>query len=163
MDFPAHTMPSLDSAAKLVRMFEGFRAEPYLDSAGIPTIGYGTTHYTDGTAVTMKADPVSEAEATAFLEHDLTDTAIHLWKFITRQPTMNQWAALLSISYNVGWPNIAKSSLLRYFNQGNLAGAAGQFLAWDKAHVDGQLVVVQGLLNRRNAERTLFLTEGDGM
>jgi len=163
MDFPAHTMPSLDSAAKLVRMFEGFRAEPYLDSAGIPTIGYGTTHYPDGTAVTMKTDPVSEAEATAFLEHDLTETALMLWKFITKQPTLNQWAAMLSLAYNIGANAIAHSTLLRYFNDGNIAGAAGQFLAWDKAHVDGQLVIVQGLLNRRNAERALFLTEGDGM
>jgi hypothetical protein len=29
---------------------------------------------------------------------------------------------------------------------------------WDKATVDGQLVVVQGLYNRRVAERTIFLT-----
>jgi GH24 family phage-related lysozyme (muramidase) len=31
------------------------------------------------------------------------------------------------------------------------------FLMWDKAHVDGQLVEVNGLKNRRSAERTLYL------
>jgi lysozyme len=38
------------------------------------------------------------------------------------------------------------------------ANAADAFLLWDKATVDGQLVVVQGLLNRRQAEKTLYLT-----
>ena len=32
---------------------EGFRSEPYLDQAGLPTIGYGTRFYEDGTEVTM--------------------------------------------------------------------------------------------------------------
>lgn len=39
----------------------------------------------------------------------------------------------------------------------DIAGAANQLLRWDKAHVDGELVVVQGLINRRRAERMLFL------
>ena len=34
----------------LIRRWEGFRAAPYLDSAGVPTIGYGTIRYEDGTA-----------------------------------------------------------------------------------------------------------------
>ena len=32
----------------LIKDFEKFRADPYLDSVGVPTIGYGTTQYPDG-------------------------------------------------------------------------------------------------------------------
>ena len=40
----------------IIKQFEGFRAKPYKDSAGIPTIGYGTIQYPDGKAVTMMTD-----------------------------------------------------------------------------------------------------------
>ena len=39
---------------------EGLRTEPYLDQAGLPTIGYGTRFYEDGTEVTMD-DPAIDA------------------------------------------------------------------------------------------------------
>lgn len=153
----ALTMPPLALAAQKIAGFEDFSAMPYLDTGGIPTIGYGTIRYPDGRAVSMADLPITEAEALAYLEHDLTDTAIHLWKAIAAQPTVNQWSAMLSLAYNVGWPAIAKSTLVRLFNSGD-PSASTQFLVWDKAHVDGQLVEVQGLLNRRKAEQALFLT-----
>ena len=50
----------------VIKQFEGFRAKPYKDSAGIPTIGYGTIRYPDGSAVTMRvAVPMIEAEGSA--------------------------------------------------------------------------------------------------
>ena len=29
----------------IIKEFEGFRSSPYLDSGGVATIGYGTTHF----------------------------------------------------------------------------------------------------------------------
>ena len=55
------------------------------------------------------------------------------------------------------------STLLRLLNQGDVQGAAAQFLVWDKIRIDGQLVEDQGLLNRRKAEKTLFLTPITGV
>ena len=43
---------------------EGFRPEPYLDQAGLPTIGYGTRFYEDGTEVTMDDPAIDETRAT---------------------------------------------------------------------------------------------------
>ena len=40
----------------------------------------------------------------------------------------------------------------------NANAAADAFLLWDKTHIDGQLVTVKGLLNRRRKERALYLT-----
>lgn len=152
------TMPSLALAAEKIAGFEGFSAKPYQDSAGIWTIGHGTIRYPDGRAVTMNDGEITENEALAFLEHDLNDTAINLWKFIKEQPTLNQWSALLSLAYNVGWPAISKSTLLRLFNAGQVNLASEHFTDWNKAHVDGKLVVVNGLLKRRLEEKALFLT-----
>lgn len=151
-------MPSLSLAAEKISAFEGFRAHPYLDSAGIPTIGFGSTHYEDGRRVAMTDAAVSNTRALEMLTHDLTETAANLWKRLAVQPTPNQWAALLSIAYNIGWPALASSTLLKLFNQGLPNNAATHFLDWSKAHVNGQLVTVPGLYNRRNLEMALFLT-----
>ncbi len=151
-------MPPLSEAAAKIAGFEGWRAEPYLDSASVPTIAYGNTHYPDGRAVSMTDAPVTQAEGLAYLEHDLTDTAVNFWRFVTRQPTTNQFSAMLSLAYNIGWPAISRSTMLREFNAGSLPNAANAFLSWDRAHVDGALITVPGLLNRRQKERVLFLT-----
>lgn len=151
-------MPPLDQAAIKIAMFEGSRSKPYYDSASVLTIGYGCTHYPTGRAVSMDDREITPQEALAFLIYDLEVTAKSLWRFVTRQPTLNQWSAMLSLAYNVGWPAVAKSTVLRLFNAGIEMGAAQHFMDWGKIHKDGNLVVVQGLLNRREAEMKLFLT-----
>ena len=47
--------------------------------------------------------------------------------------------------------------LLAKFNAGDAAGAADQFLRWDKARIDGVLTPLPGLAARRRRERALFL------
>ena len=49
----------------LIKGFEGFRADAYLDSGGIPTIGYGTTK---GVHMGMV---INEAQAVDFLHRDV--------------------------------------------------------------------------------------------
>lgn len=70
-----------------------------------------------------------------------------------------QFAALVSFAFNCGSGNLASSTLLRKLNQGDYAGAADQFLAWNKARKNGVLVELPGLTRRRRAERALFLGE----
>ena len=43
----------------LIKEFEGFRAKPYRDAVGIPTIGYGNTYYEDGRAVKLTDPPIT--------------------------------------------------------------------------------------------------------
>lgn len=151
-------MPSLEKAAERISVFEGFRARPYLDSVGVATIGYGTTHYPDGRAVTLTDTQITEIAAIAFLEHDLEATARGIWKYLTRQPTLNQWSALVSLAYNVGVGAISRSTVLRLFNKGEISEAGHHFLDWNKGHINGELVPIKGLANRRQAEAMLFLT-----
>jgi lysozyme len=152
-------LPYADLAFGLDKIcdFEGFRAHPYHDGAGVPTIGCGTTTYPDGRHVTMSDAPVTLDQAKEFARHYIARDATALWTALKRTPTANQWAAMLSILYNEG-SIIVTSHLVQDFNSGNISAAADEFLKWKYEHEAGKLVEVPGLLTRRQKERTLFLT-----
>jgi lysozyme len=138
--------PGLD----LVKMWEGLFLTAYRDIAGVWTIGYGKT------GGVYKGEVITQQQADMYLVLDLATAAAEV---DARAPkaTDDQFDAMVSFTFNEGIGAFRSSTLLRLFKAGNIQGAADQFLRWDKAHVDGQLVVVQGLLNRRKAERALFL------
>jgi len=74
-------------------------------------------------------------------------------KAVTRKLTREQLIALADFTHNVGAHAMATSTLIRVFNEGKDEEAADQFRVWNKS--GGQ--VVQGLVNRREAERAMFL------
>jgi len=68
--------------------------------------------------------------------------------------TDNQLLALASFTYNVGEGAFASSTLLKRLNAGeNKANVATEFDKW--VYAGGK--VSDGLKNRRNAEKTLFI------
>ena len=134
----------------LVEHFEGCKLEAYKDIAGIWTIGYGTTHYPNGKEV-EEGDSCTEDEAKSYLLYHIE--TIHL------PETLNQgeFDAILDFVYNLG-PGAFNSSTLKKDVIAGYHGdkIANDFCLWDKAHVDGQLVEVTGLLRRRKCEAYLF-------
>ena len=149
----------LPLAVTLIKEFEACAAKPYLDIAGIATIGYGTTAYPNGCHVSLQDAMISEVQACAYLEAKIATIAQHFATMLLRRmPTAHQAAAMLSLAYNIGLTAFASSNVLKQFNAGEVGFAANSFSMWDKAHVDGRLVVVQGLDNRRERERKFFLT-----
>jgi lysozyme len=142
----------------LLKQFEGFRTAPYLDSVGVPTIGYGTIQYPGGEAVKLSDPAILEYQAIQFLTYQLSLKSKAIAPMLQRPATLHQAAAMLSLTYNIGTGGFATSSVLRKFNAGDPAGAADGFLMWDRGTVDGKLVVIAGLLKRRQAERKFFLT-----
>ena len=64
----------------------------------------------------------------------------------------HQYDALVSFTYNVGEGNLAKSTLLKRVNAGDHAGAANEFLKWNKA--GGKTLA--GLTRRRKSESLLY-------
>lgn len=64
-----------------------------------------------------------------------------------------EWAAATSLSYNIGTNAYCKSSVDRLFDAGKPRAACDAFMLWNKA--GGR--PVQGLTNRRAAERALCL------
>lgn len=131
----------------LLKSFEGLQLTAYLDPVGVWTIGYGTT---SGVYQGMN---ISQAQAEALLQTDLHRFETAVADEVTRPITENQFSALVSFTYNVGAGAFASSTLLKLLNQGDIQGAANQFLVW--VYAGG--IVLPGLARRRRAERLLFL------
>lgn len=133
-----------------VAAWEGFRANAYLDAVGIWTIGYGQTRGV------REGDTVTREEARADLEETLTRDGQVLQAFMTREPSQQQFDALLSLAYNCGVQRIGESGVMFRFNNGWDRDCADRILWWDKA--GGR--VLSGLHKRREAERAIYL-DGD--
>lgn len=141
-----------DNGMKLLEQFEGLRLEAYLDSANIATIGWGSIKYPNGNKVKL-GDKITKAQAKEYKLHDLKEFESTVNTSVKVPLTQNQYDALVSLSYNIGSGAFKNSTLLKKLNSGDYKGAAEQFLVWNKVNSKK----VQGLVNRREAERNLFL------
>ena len=143
-------------ALSLIKYFEGFRSKPYLCSAGVPTIGYGSTFYKDGTKVTLNDRPIDIDLATELL--DFTISTVFLPSVIKLCPVLvnhpNRLGAIVSFTYNLGAGNLRNSTLRKRVNSELWEDAAIELLKWSLA--GGK--VIKGLKIRRNAEKVLFLS-----
>ena len=144
--------PALPLAVQTIVGFEAFRSHAYLDSNGVPTIGYGFTYTEGGRHVMMTDGPISEPQAMTWLTLLVASVLVSVRLMVHVQVTDNQASALASLAYNCGCPAIRASTLIRLLNAGELVKAAAQFLEWD--HDNGK--VVKGLLTRRKVEMALF-------
>lgn len=143
-------MDALGIALPLLKQFEGCRLESYQDIVGVWTIGYGET-LGIGPGMTWtqaQADQRLLARLQTFLAR-VVGACPQL-----AQESPSRQAAALSLAYNVGSTAFAGSTVCRMIKARNYQAAADAFLLWNKA--GGQ--VVQGLVNRRSAERQLFLS-----
>ena len=141
-----------DNGMKLLEQFEGLRLEAYLDSASIATIGFGSIKYPNGNKVKL-GDKITKAQAKEYKLHDLKEFESTVNTSVKVPLTQNQYDALVSLSYNIGSGAFKNSTLLKKLNNGDYKEAADQFLVWNKVNSKR----VQGLVNRREAERNLFL------
>lgn len=141
----------LSAAVALITKFEGLRLAAYIDPVGVPTIGWGTTKYPNGSFVKM-GDKISDADAKAFFEHDLQSFAAVVESAIKVACSDNTFCALVSFAYNVGAGAFKSSTLLKKLNAGDFDGAKNEFARWNK----GGGKVLNGLIRRRAEEAALF-------
>lgn len=137
----------------MLRQLEGDELEAYQDSVGIWTIGTGHTAAA-GAPAPRAGMTITQGESDAILSRDLIATEIGVLKALTRQPTQNQFDAMVSLAFNIGVNGFARSSVVSRFNRGDDAGAAAAFLMWNKA--GGRVLL--GLDKRRRVEMKLFNT-----
>jgi lysozyme len=154
MDTPQVIDPAIEIATAMICHYEGFRSEPYEDGFGTETIGYGTTFLEDGSPVTANTPPMTEPEARAYVTAFVGRLVPVIRNMSRPRLSDNQCAALADFSYEEGISALAESTLLREWNDGNVAGAEAQFLVWDYA--DGRPVAA--IEARRKAELALFKT-----
>jgi lysozyme len=138
-----------EAGLKILKKFEGCKLKAYKDIVGVLTIGYGHTgsDVTDGKTIT-------KGEAEELLLKDLGRFEKGIHDLLKVAVSENQFSALVVFAYNVGLNALSGSTLLKKLNAGDIIGAADQFLRWNRA--GGK--EVDGLTNRRHAERDLFLT-----
>lgn len=164
-----------EAAVQLVAHFEGFKSRAYLDVAGVPTIGYGSTRI-DGMAVFMGQSINIERARTALIV-GLNEAAAEVERALPGVE-LRQWQldALASFVYNVGAGSFRTSTLRRVVQADSYSTqVAAELARWNKASVvqrneRGEVVrdaagrvvrkkvAVAGLTRRRAAEAHLYLT-----
>lgn len=143
-------------AAELCKRFEGFLSRPYLCPAGVPTIGYGATHYMDGRRVTLKDAPISREAAERLLvlqlERVYLPAVVKLCPGILHQPA-RRVAAILDYIFNLGAGRLATSTLRKRINADDWDSVPTELRKW----VYGGGKVLKGLVIRRETECGLVI------
>lgn len=146
-------MQTSDKGIALIKQFEGCKLTAYQDSVGVCTIGYGWTQPVDGKPIRVGMT-IKQETAERLLKTGLVSYESDVSRLVKVGLTQGQFDALVSFTYNLGARALSTSTLLRKLNAGDYAGAADEFLRWNKA--GGK--VLNGLTRRREAERALFLS-----
>jgi lysozyme len=158
-------MKTGEKGISLIRRFEGVSLRAYKCPAGIWTIGYGHT------GNVAPGDKITTDTAVALLRHDLAERENFI-NSLNLKLTQNQFDALISLVYNIGAGNFKKSPVLEIVRANPESDKVREaFLRHVYANgthdgkdndgdglIDepGEVIMLQGLINRRNAELNLY-------
>jgi lysozyme len=151
-------------AVAFIGQWEGLRLNSYQDIVGVWTICYGTTKDV------RPGQKATKPECDALLARDITSHEIGMRRCLKNPGPMlkdrlleddeprhaipsHSYAMFVSLTYNIGVGGFCHSSLPRLINAGDIRAACNALPAFNRA--GGR--VVQGLVNRRAAERKLCL------
>lgn len=137
------------AAVALITAWEGLRTVAYKDSVGIATVCVGETR-----GVKM-GDRYTVDECKDKLTSALKDFETGMRACLKAPDAIPDkvYVSMLSVSYNIGTGAFCRSSMARNLNAGNYTAACNSLLLYTRA--GGK--VIQGLVNRRDAERKLCL------
>lgn len=142
-------MKTSDRGIRLIKEFEGFRADSYICPAGKRTIGYGHV-IQPGDHI---KEPMTEASAHDLLVSDLSKFEAAVNREVAVPLSQQQFDALVSLAFNIGVGAFTGSTLLKRLNAERFHDAAAQFDKW----VYSNKKKIPGLVKRRKAEKELFL------
>jgi lysozyme len=133
------------ATVNLVGPWEGLRLDSYKDIVGVWTICYGETK---GVGPNMREtkEGCDKQFIVSLVEHEQD------MRKCLKDPDaipIRPYIAYVSLTYNIGARNFCKSSMPRLINDGKYDEACDFLLVFNRA--GGK--VVQGLVNRRQAER----------
>ena len=134
----------------LIAEHEGMVLGSYVDPVGIVTACFGHT----GPELRLH-QPYSEQQCLAMLADDLEVFDRQLTHLVRVPISNSERAAYLSFMYNVGAQNFSDSTLRKKLLRGDRIGACNELPKW--VYAKGKKL--QGLVNRREAERQLCLKE----
>ena len=145
-------MKASDDLIQFIARKEGFRANAYQPVPGDKwTIGYGFTTVT-GLPV-AQGQTITEATADEILAAKVQGFANQISsQKIPQSVTQNQFDAVVSLVYNIGYGAFNSSTTGKLFYGG--ANISSKFPQW--IFFNGKKL--QGLLNRRTAEKAIYDT-----
>jgi lysozyme len=148
---------SIELAIGICKQFEGIHLIPYECPAGIPTIGYGSTIWENGSRVKLTDSEITIGRAESLLANHLRKYCLNVIKDTCPNilKSINKTAAILDFIYNIGEPKFKSSTLLKKLLLLDWDSASKEILRWDRV---GQQRL-NGLTKRRKAEYNLFLKE----
>ena len=154
---PGPAAHAIDAALiDFIAQWEGFSPQPYNDPANNATGGYGhLIHFgpLNGHPDEAAWRNLTEAEGKRRLAADITPYAHAVEQYVRVPLTQNQFAALVSFTFNVGQGNLISSQLLAVLNAGNYGEVPGQLMRWIYGSDGNQY---PGLIRRRKAEGELW-------
>lgn len=134
---------------EMIKQFEGFGAEPYLCSGGYLTIGYGHKLLPSD-----RYNKITETKAELVLKKDLLRAERSVLKYINNSLSDDQFAALVSFTFNLGGAALQRSTLRQKINYDLYKEASKEFSKW--VYAGGKKI--PGLVRRRKTEKQLFLS-----
>ena len=143
----------IDVAVRLIKEFEGFRANAYLCPAGKWTIGYGqVVGKKDAAAVTKE-------QAEAWLREEVKKIDEFLaFELPSVRMSDTRRGALISFVYNVGRTAFKHSTLKKRLLAGDSdLEIAEAWRMWKKITIDGKKQTSKGLVKRRAMEIGAYL------
>lgn len=146
----------------LIHAFEGkdgqHEATRTQDPGGLWEIGW--SHRLSSPDDPLWDATLTRGDADTLALADLTDAAAELCTDVGDTPIGDlndgQYAALIDFVYNEGIGQFKTSHLRALVAGGNLTLAYDEFPRWVYGTVDGQHVVLQGLVRRRAAEQDIW-------
>lgn len=153
-------MQASERGKDLIKRFEGLITHSYLCPANKLTIGVGHT----GSDV-KKGMIITEEEAENLLKKDLKkieDKLNYSLQHDNITLNQNQFDALCSFAFNLGYSTLVFSTLWKKLKQGDYAGASAEFPKWvyitkiDPETGERFKLKLKGLEQRRKSEQELF-------
>lgn len=136
---------------QLIAETEGLRLKAYY-LADQWLVGYGHAR------IAYEGLEITRAEAEALLHRDIHEVETGLAKLLTVPVNDNEYAALVSLAYNMGLGGFERSLVYQRLMAGDRQGAADAFRYLTTAKVNGVRTELSMLVARRKRERALFLT-----
>lgn len=155
-----------EKGMELLMTIESFRGKPYDDQTGAEisnwvkgaTIGYGHLISQEEwqQSGNQYKNGITKEQGKTLFEKDLAPFIDGVNSKVTASISQNQFDALVILTFNIGLGNFASSSVLKLVNnpsaQTRYPSLEAAWKAWDKS----QGKVMQGLVNRRNAEWNIY-------
>lgn len=152
-----NVIPSYTLWAQLIKEFEGFRREAYLDSGKIPTLGLGSTYNHSANRKVKIGDVITLQDAIKWMQIDFQEVVRLANVYIKKPLSQRQSTAICDYIYNRGIGNFLKTQLDELINANPndpqiLAEIKGTGLK------DKLGKILGGLIRRRKSQAYLYAT-----